>query len=226
MKKKIFFVSGSLAVLFVTLLVFCGAETVETNQPVPVKSEVGQSEMKEKVLVCYFTFPETDGVDASSGASRVIKNDKLYGSTAYIAQLISESTGGDLFEIKTIRTYPGTHKELIDAAKSESENKLRPKLATHINNLNDYDIIFIGYPNWWYDMPMPLYSFFEEYDFTGKTVIPFCTHGGSRFSQSIQTIKNMEKGAKVIQGPSVSRDNVANEDQNIQQWLDKRGFKK
>ena len=126
-----------------------------------------------KILVAYFTVPETDGVDASSGASRIIDNGHLYGNMEYIARTISEATGGDLFAIKTIRTYPGGHKELVDAAKKEAEAKARPKLVSHIENLKDYDVVFVGYPNWWDGMPMPLYTFFEEYDFSGKTVIPF-----------------------------------------------------
>ena len=174
---------------------------------------------KGKVLVVYFTSPETDGVDTSSGASRLVSNGKLYGNTEYVASLISEETGGDLFQIKTAHAYPGTHKELIDAAKKEVDSKARPKLATHIKNLADYDIVFIGFPNWWYDMPMALYSFFDEYDFTGKTLIPFCTHGGSRFSQAEKTIASLEKGAKMQKGLAISRNNVSDSGESVLKWL-------
>lgn len=147
-----------------------------------------------KTLVAYFSVPETDGLDASSGASRVRVADQVMGSTRYVATVISQATGGDLFEIKTVHTYPGTHKALIDAAKAEADAKAHPKLASHITNLGDYDVVFVGFPNWWYDMPMPIYTFFEEYDFGGKTIIP-CTHGGSRFSDAIGTIRRLEKKA-------------------------------
>lgn len=93
------------------------------------------------------------------GASRLVSDGKLQGNTEYVATVISEATGGDLFEIKTVHTYPGTHKELIDAAKKESDEDARPALATHIKNLNEYDVVFVGFPNWWYDMPQPLYTF-------------------------------------------------------------------
>lgn len=179
-----------------------------------------------KVLVVYFSVPETDGVDASSGASRVIKDGKLQGNTEYVASVISETTGSDLFEIKTVHTYPGSHKALIDAAKVEIDNNARPKLATHIENLKDYDVVFVGFPNWWYDMPMPLYSFFDEYDFSGKTVIPFCTHGGSRFSGAIKTIRELEPRATVLDGYSVARDRVADSEEGILKWLEKIGMKK
>lgn len=179
-----------------------------------------------KSLVVYFSVPETDGVDAVSGASRVLVNGKMMGNTQYIASIISEATGSDLFEIKTGRTYPGTHKALIDAAKEEHDSNARPKLTTHIRNLKDYDIIFVGFPNWWYDMPMPLYSFFDEYDFGGKTVIPFCTHGGSRFSSAIETIRTLEPKATVLDGHTISRDRVPESKDSILKWLDKLGLKK
>lgn len=177
-----------------------------------------------KVLVTYFTWPEPDGVDASSGASRVIADGKIYGNTEYIAMMISEATHGDLFAIKTERTYPSPHVPLIEAAKQEAEAGERPKLATHIKNLSDYDVIFVGYPNWWYDMPMAIYSFFDEYDFSGKTVIPFVTSGGSGFSQSVETITTMEKNAKVIKGPAIQGRNVPNARQTINNWLEKQGL--
>ena len=179
-----------------------------------------------KVLVAYFSVPETDGVDASSGASRVVKDGKLQGNTGYVASTISEATRGDLFEIKTVHTYPGTHKELIDAAKKESDGDARPALATHIKNLKDYDVVFVGFPNWWYDMPQPLYTFFDEYDFSGKTVIPFCTHGGSRFSGAIKTIRELEPQATVLDGYSVARDRVTDSKDGVLKWLEKIGMKK
>lgn len=138
--------------------------------------------------------------------------------------MISEATHGDLFAIKTERTYPSPHVPLIEAAKQEVEAGERPKLATHIKNLSDYDVIFVGYPNWWYDMPMAIYSFFDEYDFSGKTVIPFVTSGGSGFSQSVETITTMEKNAKVVKDPAIQGRNVSNARQTINNWLEKQGL--
>lgn len=209
---------------------YANCDSKETTGQIPTFQEIGTNPIalskNAKVLVAYFTVPETDGVDASSGASRIIDNGQLYGNTEYVARIISEATGGDLFAIKTVQTYPGGHKELVDAAKKEAEAKARPKLVSHIKNLKDYDVVFVGYPNWWYDMPMPLYTFFEEYDFSGKTVIPFCTHGGSRFSQSVKTITELEKNATVIQGPSASRDNMSTAKDNVLKWLQKQGLNK
>lgn len=123
-----------------------------------------------------------------------------------------------------MHTYPGSHKALIDAAKVEIDNNARPKLATHIENLNDYEVIFVGFPNWWYNMPMPLYSFFDEYDFGGKTIIPFCTHGGSRFSDAIKTIRKLEPKASVMDGYAVPRNRVSESKPNVLNWLKKIGL--
>ena len=86
--------------------------------------------------------------------------------------------------------------------------------------------MFIGFPNWWYDMPMPLYSFFDEYDFSGKTIVPFCTHGGSRFSGAIKTIREMEKNATVLDGYAIARDRVPDSKDSILKWLERIGMKK
>lgn len=233
MKKRII-TAGVLAIVACTITAFCwatGSENVseETNaaQPFSVQRAESVAEgAKGKALVVYFSVPETDGVDASSGASRQVVNGKVMGNTQYVASIISEATGSDLFEIKTTHTYPASHKALIDAAKVEIENNARPKLATHIKNLDDYDVVFVGFPNWWYDMPMAIYSFFDEYDFSGKTVMPFCTHGGSRFSGAIKTIRELEKNATVLNGYSIARDRVPNSKDGVLKWLEKIGMKK
>lgn len=180
----------------------------------------------KKILITYFSMPETDGVDASSGASRFVADGKLQGNTEFIASIIQKESKGELFAIRTVQQYPGTHKELVEYAKKENESKVCPKLATKIDNLDKYDVIFIGFPNWWYDLPMPLYTFFEEYDFSGKTIVPFCTHGGSRFSQTIKTITELEKGAKILNGYSISRDNLAAANDEVVKWLQKIGITK
>ena len=223
--KKRNFIGGTLAIVLCT---FAANENTNTSEAAVSEQQIPTTVSRTggKVLVAYFSVPETDGVDASSGASRLVSDGKLQGNTEYVATIISEATGGELFEIKTVHTYPGTHKELIDAAKKESEEDARPALATHIKNLKEYDVVFVGFPNWWYDMPQPLYTFFDEYDFSNKTVIPFCTHGGSRFSNAIKTIREMEKGATVLDGYAIARDRVGNSKDGILNWLEKIGMKK
>lgn len=230
--KKGIIATSVLAIIACMITVYCwatGNESVSENinatqAPSEQQAKTTSQSAKGKALVVYFSVPETDGVDASSGASRLISNGKVMGNTQYIASVISEATGSDLFEIKTVHTYPGSHKALIDAAKVEIDNNARPKLATHIKNLKDYDIVFVGFPNWWYDMPMPLYSFFDEYDFSGKTIIPFCTHGGSRFSDAIKTIRELEPKASVLDGYAIPRDRVSDSKPNVLNWLKKIGM--
>lgn len=173
------------------------------------------------ILIAYFTVPETDGTDTVSSASRVATNQGVVGNTEFIAMEIQKNLGGDLFSIKTIQEYPGSHDALLDFAYNEKRENTRPELATHIESLDDYDYIFIGFPNWNADLPMPLYTFLEEYDFSEKTIIPFVTHGGSGFSRTIETIQELEPNATVIEaGLSVSRNQVADAQADVKQWTD------
>lgn len=229
MKKTIVVVACIAAVAVCAIAAYNSAAESETNASSESTALNGTAAVRDKhgkVLVAYFSVPETDGVDASSGASRIVSNGRTMGSTHYVASVISEATGGDFFEIKTTHTYPGTHKALIDAAKKEADNSARPRLATHIKNLKDYDVVFVGFPNWWYDMPMSLYSFFDEYDFSGKTVIPFCTHGGSRFSGAVETIRELEPKATVLDGHAIARDRVDGSRDGVLRWLKKTGMRK
>lgn len=175
---------------------------------------------KSNILIAYFGVPETDGVDAVAGASRVVANGQVLGNTQFIAETIQSSVGGDLFQIKTVQKYPGLHAPLVNFAKEEQAKDARPELSTKIDNMADYDVIFLGYPNWWADLPMPLYTFLETYDFSGKTIIPFCPHGGSGFSNTISAISKLQPNATVVtDGFTVSRDKVANSSNDVIAWV-------
>ena len=140
-------------------------------------------------------------------------------------QLEAADAGGILFSIRTSVVYPADGGELIDYAAQEQEENARPELTTHIENLDGYDTIFIGYPNWWADLPMAVYSFFDEYDFSGKTIIPFNVHNGSRFSRTIQTIQELEPDATVVEdGFTVSEQTVAEAAEDVAAWLEGLGY--
>lgn len=176
------------------------------------------------ILIAYFSVMETDGVDTVAGASRVAVNGETLGNNQYIARLIQQETGGDLFSIETVQDYPTTHDPLLDFAYEEKEENARPELSTQIENLDDYNVIFLGYPNWNADLPMPLYTFLEEYDFSGKTIIPFTTHGGSGFSRTIQTISELQPNATVISdGLSISRNSVPDAESDVVNWINGLG---
>lgn len=192
------------------------AESADGETESAETAEAGGS----NILIAYFSVMETDGVDAVASASRVVVNGEVLGNNQYIAQLIQQETGGDLFSIETVQEYPTTHDPLLEFAYEEKADNARPELATQIENPDSYDVIFLGYPNWNADLPMPLYTFLEKYDFSGKTIIPFTTHGGSGFSGTIQTISELQPNATVISdGLSISRNSVSGAESDVADWL-------
>lgn len=193
------------------------SDKTETSTPASENSNI---------LIAYFSVMETDGVDTVASASRVAVDGGTVGNNQYLADLIQQETGGDLFAIETVQDYPTTHDPLLEFAYNEKMEDARPELATHINNLDQYDVIFLGYPNWNADMPMPLYTFLEEYDFSGKTIIPFTSHGGSGFSRTIQTIEQLQPNATVLEdGLSVSRNSVAEAKDQVVNWVQGLGVR-
>lgn len=241
MLKRLF--SIMLAVVVISsMFTGCGSSSAKNNQTTKNDSAEKSSDINsssnavteavqnntdnENILIAYFSVPEnvdTDGIDANSGASIVVKNKDVLGNMQYMAMTIKEAIGGELFRIETKEKYPLEHETLVNQAKEEQNEEVRPELATHIENVEQYDIIFLGYPNWWGDMPQPLYTFLEEYDFSGKTIIPFNSHGGSGFSNTIEEIKKLQPNATVKDdGLSISRNDVADSEQEITDWA--KGF--
>ena len=181
MKKASIFI---LTLLFAFSLTACGSGNKETALPKEgvIEKSDGDSSTSDgqqsqpssdgektdsgsKILITYFTVPETDGVDTVSGASRVAKDGEVLGNTEFIAKEIQKNLGGDLFAIETVQKYPGEHQDLLDFAYDELDKDARPELSGEIENLDSYDVVLVGYPNWNADLPMPLYTFFETYDF-------------------------------------------------------------
>lgn len=178
-----------------------------------------------KILIAYFTAAENSGVDAEASASYSDVDGEAKGRMQALAEMIQAETGGDLFSIQTEETYPADGGDLIDYAADEQDEDARPELSTHIENRDNYDTIFIGYPNWWGDMPQPLYTFFDEYDFSGKTIIPFNSHNGSRFSNTISTIEELEPDADVVEdGFTINEREVPDAAGEIADWLDELGY--
>lgn len=192
-----------------------------------MKQQYAKSQNTGKTLVVYYSLVLPDGTDASASASRVIVDGEPYSTTEYMAKVIQEETGADLFEIQTVQEYPTEYRDVTNQASQEKESGFRPELASHIDNIDEYDTIFVGYPNWWGDMPMALYSFFDEYDLSGKTIIPFNSHGGSGFSQTVQSIAELEPDAEVsTEGLSLSRGTVSTSRDVIAEWIANLGYKK
>ena len=186
----------------------------QTNESTPTPSNTNG-----KNLVVYFSMP--DNVDDST----VVIDGETLGNTQYMAYVIQETVGADIFRIEPETPYPTDHDELVDLASEEQSNNARPAIKDTIENFDTYENIFVGYPNWWGDMPMILYSFFDEYDFSGKTIIPFNTHGGSGFSGTISTIKELEPNAEVLDGKSISRNDIQDAEQEIVDWVNSLDLK-
>lgn len=211
-------------------------ESVQTFEPESIPSSETESETVQvsgnNTLVVYFSMPETTNPDESSMTeeernSTVIIDGEVLGNTQYVAYVIQENTGADLFHIEPEVPYPTDHDTLVDQAAEEQDNEARPAIKDTIENFDQYDTVFVGYPNWWGDMPMILYTFFDTYDFSGKTVIPFNTHGGSGFSNTIDTIAELEPDATIYEdGFTVSRNNVQEAEPDIIDWLKDAGYAK
>ena len=164
------------------------------------------------------------GLDTVTSASVIAHDGRYYGNTELVARWIQAHVGGDLFLIQTSELYSPDYRATVERGERENREKTRPPLGSHVEGMEKYDIIFLGYPAWAYDIPMPLYSFLEEYDLSGKTVIPFCTSGGSSVSQTARTIGQLQPRAKLREGITVSHGRILNSRDSVIDWLKKLGF--
>ena len=174
--------------------------------------------LNKKVLIAYFS---------RTGEQYSVGN-ITEGNTAVIAKKIAGKTGGDLFEIKVANdNYPKGYTALTEYAKQEKRENARPEIVGKVDNFADYDTIFIGYPNWWGDMPMPVYTFLESYDFKNKNVVPFCTHEGSGLGGTHNKVKATTKG-NLLTGFSiyghVAQNDRQEAEKRVSEWLKGIGF--
>ena len=165
-----------------------------------------------KKLVVYFSHK---GENYSKG--RIVNLEK--GNTEIAAEIISSIIEADIFEIVADKKYPIKYDDCIEIAKKELRENSRSKLKDNID-IKEYDIIFVGYPNWWGTMPMPVWTFLEEKDFTNKKVLPFCTHEGSGLGKSESDIKKLTGGAEVLKGLAINGSEVNNSEKQIKKWLE------
>ena len=167
-----------------------------------------------KCLIAYFS---RKGQNYVSG--RLV--DLKVGNTEVVANMIQKITGGVLFHIESVAAYPTDYTETTEVAKNELRAKARPKLTGQVENMGAYDVIFLGYPNWWGTMPMPVYTFLESYDFSGKTIVPFCTHEGSGMGHSEQDIAKASPKATVLKGIAIPGTSASSAEFKVSSWIDK-----
>ena len=191
--------------------------TISSSIGAYADQKTGGGTRTHKILIAYFSRVGSSesfaGVDAVSSAS--LPN----GNTITIAKMIQKEVGGDMFQIVTAKPYPANYRATTDVAQDEQKKNARPKLATRLKNVADYDIVFVGYPDWWGTIPMPLFSFFEEYDFSGKTIIPFCTHEGSGLGSSERDIAKICPKSKIAEGLAVRGSGAEGAQDAVKKWI-------
>lgn len=193
-------------IIVITILLFTGISTCYA----------------ENILIVYFSrvgiSESFAGVDAVSSASLPD------GNTIILAEMIHDQVGGDMHQIITKKLYPAKYRDTTDLAKVEQNNNERPELKNQVDDWDRYDTVFIGYPNWWGTLPMPVFTFIEQYDFNGKTIIPFCTHEGSRLGGSVRDLEKSLSGTEILEGFEVRGGRVNQAERGISKWLDELGY--
>jgi flavodoxin len=167
----------------------------------------------KKCLIAYFS---RKGQNYVSG--RIV--DLKVGNTEVVADMIQKIMGGDMFHIEPVTAYPKDYTETTEVAKEELKAKARPKLTRQVKNMAAYDVIFLGYPNWWGTFPMPVCTFLESYDFCGKKIVPFCTHEGSGLGHSEKDIAKACPNAIVLKGIAIHGTNAGSAEPDVLSWLD------
>lgn len=167
-----------------------------------------------KILIAYYS---RKGQNYWNGSIKNLSK----GNTEIVAEMIQKTIGGDLFEIETAKEYPVDYTECTEVAKEELRAKARPELKKYPESIDDYDVIFLGYPCWWGTMPMGVYTFLERFDFTGKKIVPFCTHEGSRMGGSVSQIKKTVPGAVVLEGLPIHGAEAAASEDEVAAWAKK-----
>jgi flavodoxin len=174
--------------------------------------------IKVKILVAYFSRSGNNYV-----GGRIVN--LPVGNTEVVAEMIKAMTEGDLFRIEAVNAYPEGYTETTEVAQQELRANARPKLTSHLENMASYDVIFLGYPNWWGTMPMPVFTYLEEYNFSGKSIAPFCTHEGSGLGHSVTDIKKLCPQSTILDGLALRGGDVKKAQNEVSDWLRKIGVK-
>ena len=158
---------------------------------------------------------------ASSGPHKVLIAyfSHSFGNTRQIAHMIQKETGGDIFEIKPKTPYTKVHKDVVAQARKEIDAGFKPKLVAMPEKLDEYDVIFVGTPNWWNTMAPPVATFLSNHDFSGKTLVPFTTHGGSGLGRYPEDMKKLCPKANFLEGETFSRNSIPDSGDAVAKWI-------
>ncbi|MCR0414418.1 NAD(P)H-dependent oxidoreductase [[Clostridium] innocuum] len=170
--------------------------------------------------------PNASSVPTETGSKSLVVYFSWSGNTENVAKSIQSQTDSDIFEIVPTTPYSDDYDAVVDLAQEEQQNNARPAISGNIENIEQYDVIYVGFPNWWGDMPMILYTFFDTYDLSGKTVALFCTSGGSGLSGTVNEVKSLEPNAIVTEGLHIGSGSSSNPDNAVSEWLNDIGLAK
>lgn len=165
-----------------------------------------------KALVAFYSRADENYVN---GALKMLS----VGNTEVAAGIIKELTGADMFKIEQVKPYSKGYNACIEEARADQQRDARPELRAYPDSLDEYDVIYLGYPNYWSTMPMAVFTFLEHFDFTEKTIKPFCTHEGSGMGSSVSDIKRLCPGARVESGLAIHGGSVGRAEKNIKEWV-------
>lgn len=168
-------------------------------------------------------FPKNALAAEAGGKKALVVFYSWSGNTRGIAAQIHQKVGGDLIELELVKPYSTHYNTCLDEAKRDQEHDVRPELKTNIADISRYDVVYVGYPNWWATIPMPIATLLATYDFSGKIIAPFCSHGGGRLGQSVTDIAKLAPKAKITAGLSVHYSGGSSLSHDIDTWLDKNG---
>ena len=205
-------------------LTACGSNAAKAPEKEPSQTDAsGQETEDEKAPE---TEPESGEESPSDGEGKkeLVAYFSWSGNTENVANSIAARTGTDIFKIVPAEPYTNDYDELLDIATKEKQDGARPEIADTIENFEQYDVVYVGFPNWWSDMPMILYTFFDCYDFSGKTIAPFCTSGGSGLSGTVNSIKELEPEAEVLDGLHIGDSASSDPDGAVEEWLESLRF--
>ena len=188
----------SLIMTFIIFLTFAACNSTDRNTP-----QTDETPQAENILIAYLSHT---------------------GNTRTVAEHIQSLTGGELFELRTVDPYPQNYNEHLRIASDELAADYRPELSSHVNEMDGYNVVFIGFPIWHGNTPMPIRTFLEAYDFSGKTIIPFSTSGSSGISQSMRAIRNLLPDTVVLDGLSITRTTLSQSYGLVEEWIGRLGL--
>ena len=201
----------ALAALIVFTLAACGdAQSAAT--PEPAATPAATPNVTEEVTA-------TEAPETAGASSILIAYFSWSSNTEALAGMIQSETGGELFEIAPAEAYTADYDTLLDIARDGQSSGARPALANTVDNWEDYDVVFVGFPNWWSDAPMAVYTFLEAYDFTGKTLIPFNTSASGGFGRSLSGIGESAAGAAILEGLALTEGELGDVQSEVSSWL-------